>query len=130
MAFRIVSERLVFVGLAEDYDVAILLFCQWLGDATFRPSGAVRNKARYALEWTLSDHPDLWRLVEDVNAQDIALYEKVRTDLFSTQRSTYKGDMDTDLAQLRSLPRQDDKESLWPKIKRTYLYKPMLHIPI
>lgn len=138
-AIELLSSRIGFVGLTERFDESVLMLGQWLQEPGFRPEYRRLNRhiehvhpSEIALkqERTQFLYTDALRSqMLELNAEDLKIYEYAVTTVFPRQIEAYEGCMESDLQAFQQ--RQQSKkllaESVWGRIMRNYVYKPLSH---
>lgn len=129
-AIRVLQRDLGFVGLTESFAESMVLFARWWGDPGFSPAYKIVNRRPGPEPLPIRDCPERLALVEEANRADQKVYAYVVDDWFPRCRAAYDGDLEEDVKQLHHacLALPPYRESLWPKVKRNGLYKPLLHV--
>ena len=130
LAIQQLEQHDVFVGLTARFEESFCMLHQWLGDARLLPCYVVRNESPAGLPSARCGSVEQIEIARVANAEDMRVYDAVLERVFPRQMERYAGCLSEDVEALRArnktatLPR----ESLWAKAKRSYLYKPMLHL--
>lgn len=138
-AIELISSRFGFVGLTDRFDESVLLLGQWLQEPGFRPEYRRLNQhtehvhpAEVARkqEMTRFLYTDALRSqMLEFNTEDQQIYDYVVTTVFPRQIAAYDGCLESDLQafQQRQQSRKLLAESVWSRILRNYVYKPLSH---
>lgn len=104
-ACAMLEERFAFTGLLEEYDRSLLLWRHALGrpdlDLCYQRENVKDYGAQTIRREDLTDR--LWKKIEEKNAEDMALYEWVRRELFPRQEQAYGPGLEEDLVAFRQL---------------------------
>ncbi len=102
-ARKMLAEQFAFTGLLEEYDLSLLLWCSALGRADLDLRYERQNVKDYGEKSVRrEDLPEgLWKKIVEKNAEDLALYQWVREELFPQQVKAYSGNWKADLQAFR-----------------------------
>lgn len=130
-AIQMMETKIGMVMLTERFDESLLLLKHWLNAPEFEINYIARNLAHARAPLPYFDDPQLLKIIEDANAHDLEVYRYVVEKRFPQQLEAYGAGFEEDLKRFyaRQQDFQPSSEPLWGKIKRNYLYKPMLHLP-
>jgi hypothetical protein len=141
-AIELLSTRVEFVGVTEQFDESVLMLGQWLQEPQFRPAYRPINRLSdkrpphevaqlHRNTYYLDAEPARTRIQEAIG-EDQKVYDFVRAVVFPRQLSTYEGNLESDLHGLRQRNQEAGRlaEPLWSNVVRNYIYKPLLHCHI
>ncbi len=130
-AIQVLESKIGMVGLTERFDESLLLLKHWLNAPEFEINYMSRNLSPARAPLPYFDDPQLLKIIEQANEQDVAVYRHVVDELFPRQIKAYGPDFEADLKRFHEQQRDfvPGKEPLWGNVKRNYIYKPLLHLP-
>lgn len=130
LAIRQLEQHDVFVGLTSRFEESYCMLRHWLGSKQLLPYYVVCNESPVGLPSARSGSVELVEIAREANEEDIQVYDAVVERIFPRQIESYAGCLTGDVEDLRERNEAAvmPSESLWAKGKRSYLYKPMLHI--
>jgi len=138
-AIDLLSTRVEFVGLTERFDESLLMFGQWLQEPGFCPAYRRINQlsdkrpphevAHLLRDTCYLDSDPVRRQIHEATAEDRKLYDFVVATIFPRQLAAYRGDLASDVRDLRRRNACATwfAEPRWSKVVRNYIYKPLLH---
>lgn len=120
----------VFIGLTERFDESFCMLADWLGDPALLLNYETRNKAPRRCPLPIAEDADLYAIVQDAIAEDQRVYQHVINHIYPKQQQAYGEKLAEDVAALRSRNSTATPltEPIWSKLKRSYLYKPFIHM--
>jgi hypothetical protein len=129
-AIEMLEGKRVFVGLTREFDVSFVLLADWLGRRDLVSGYCTLNQGSNGNGKTIESTPEQAVIVEEANREDLKVYAYVVERVFPRQRDTYRGKLEADVEALRRSNAKgvELRESAWAKIKRSWLYKPGIHL--
>jgi len=130
LAIKQLEENEVFVGLTSRFEESYCMLRHWLGSKKLLSCYMVCNESPVGLRSARSVYVEQVEIAREANEEDIQVYDAVVGRIFPRQIKSYAGCLAGDVENLRKRNETTvmSSESLWAKGKRSYLYKPMLHI--
>lgn len=124
------TRHISFVGLTERFDLSVILFRDWLGRDDFEAVYQPRNRRPNRLPFDPLADPTLRAAAEDANAADLVLYDRVSNDLFPAQVRACGRDPEPEVQAMQERNRAltSWREPLAGRLKRNWVYKPLLHL--
>jgi hypothetical protein len=121
-----------FVGLTEDFETSVLLFERWLNRPELSTPYESRNVHKTPKAFDLTQDEELAAAARDANHADLVVYEEIINNIYPAQIAAYGPTLETDRENLRRANETfvDPGEPTWAKLKRNWLYKPLLHLGI
>ncbi len=128
-AIKSIDQNRVFVGLTEYFDESFCLLAQWLRNEQLKLCYLTQNQACHSSSLPIEDDVGLSVIVQDAIEEDQKVYQHVVDHVYPQQRRAYKSALESDVEQLRSHNKASIKlkESVWSKVKRSIIYKPLIH---
>lgn len=129
-AIQQLKEKRVFVGLTQWFDESFVMFARWLACPELKAGYSTRNQAPGSQRSVEQASHGLMDVVEDANREDLVVYRYVMDHLFPEQRRAYAGDLEREVEALRQRNQQGGtmREPVWARLKRSFAYKPGLHL--
>jgi len=128
-AIEILRNRVFFVGLLERFDESLVMLQRKHADPRLNIRYESENVATdSSIKQALVGNPETRRQLEELNGEDLRLYEYITTELYPSQQQahgdTLEQDVETFTAGNRT--RRLNFKATLNLIKRTALYKPLL----
>ncbi len=131
LAIKVIRDDIDIVGLTERFDESLLILKQWMAEPEFEINYVTRRKAPKKAKLPYTSDARLHQLIQQVNKEDIKLYQYVVDEIFPAQVANYGEDFEADLSAF--MQQQKDfiakPEPRLGVIKRNLIYKPLLHLP-
>ncbi len=129
-AIELLDSRVGFVGQTEDFEVSVLLFQRWLNLPALQIPHAPRNVRPNKLSFDLLEDEELAAAARDANAEDLILHQEITERIYPAQIEAYGPGLEDDLRQLQldNQAYRDPGEPVMARLKRNWLYKPLLHL--
>jgi hypothetical protein len=138
-AIEVLSTRIGFAGLTERFDESLMMLRQWLQEPGFCPEyrrvnqyvkkGTAAELARKREATKYLDSDSVRTQMQELNAEDQKVYDYVAEIMFPQQIADHEGDLAAELGEFQQ--RQQSvaslAESVWSRIVRGYIYKPLAH---
>lgn len=118
------------MGQTEDFEISVLLFQRWLNLPALQVPHARRNVRPNELKIDLLEDEELAAAARDANAEDLRLHRDITERIYPAQIKAYGPGLDDDLRQLQldNQAYRDPGEPVLARLKRNWLYKPLLHL--
>jgi len=131
-AISIIDQKLGFVGLTERFDESMVMFRAWLGSADLKVGYITTNVGKEKPSWPILEDPELAEVVREANQADLELYRHAAEHTFAKQVKNYGAGLEADVLRLREKCQHvtEQKEPVWAKLKRNYVYKPLIHLRV
>jgi hypothetical protein len=138
-AIELLSRRVDFVGVTEQFDASVLMLGQWLQEPGFRPEYRRINQlsdkrpphevARLRRDTRYLDSDPARARIQEAISEDQKVYEFVAATIFPRQLAMYKGNLESDIRGLQQRNQWGGRlaEPIWSRVVRNYVYKPLLH---
>ena len=129
-AIRIIKEKPIFVGLTERFDESLLL----LKRLTANDLNIYYERVNVARDNTLATKllstASTQQMLIDANQSDLALYNYVRTVVYTAQQREYGPSLEADVVnyQESSGSKFNSRNLTLSRMKQYMLYKPMLYL--
>jgi hypothetical protein len=129
-AIRMIDTRIDVVGVTERLDESVLMIGRWLGldDSALRSKPLNTSRGIAPLQYRES--PELMSIIMEANESDMRVYRYVIDECFPRQLAAAGGEFDGRLRELRQANAEMTRivdESWAARIRRNWVYKPMLH---
>ena len=130
-AMEMLEKRIGFVGMTEAFDESLVMFRRWLGRPALDIAYARKNPCRGEVDWPILSDPELRACIENANREDVALYRHISERVFPRQKAAFGPALETEVAEFRRRNKsfREPPDPVWARIKRDFLYKPLLHLP-
>ena len=129
-AITMLDQTIGFVGLTEAYDESLVLFRRWLQHDGLRIEYVQRNTRPAQSDLPIETDPTLLDECTKANEADIEVYRYARETVYPRQKEAYGPGLAGDVAafQQRNRDAKGELEPTWGRVKRNFIYKPLLHL--
>ncbi|UCE58879.1 MAG: sulfotransferase family 2 domain-containing protein [Phycisphaerales bacterium] len=128
-AIRVLTEKLLFVGLVERFDESLVMLRRKAGirrfDIRYTRERVAENNT---IKRRILDDPDSYKLLVEANRVDAELYRFVAEELMDRQRREYGSTLDSDLASFQEAKAPPSRQLTVAAVgvRHAWVYEPAL----